>query len=87
VIKIALTLRDLAPAAIMIVVAAIVITVGADILQEIRDGQTSPNYDYNVSTSGLEAMEELGDWLPTIALIVAAVIVIDVIVVYFGRLQ
>jgi len=82
-----LTLRDLAPAAIMLVVAAIVTTVGADILQEIRNDQTADDYDYNVTTKGLEAMAELGDWLPTIALIVAAVIVIGVIVVYFGRLS
>lgn len=80
-------MRDLPNAAILMVVSAIVISVGADILQEIRTGQTANEYDYNVSSQGLEAMEELGDWLPTIALIVAAVIVIGIIVFYFARVQ
>ncbi|KKK90505.1 hypothetical protein LCGC14_2722320 [marine sediment metagenome] len=155
------TIRDLAPIAIMIVVAAIVITVGSSVLQQIKTQQqgsgrgtavanesilftandtyysvafmpisslgsianatkivNSANYTfndqlgvkvyggagdplvpgtYNVSyrylvslnttTKGLEAMQELGDWLPTIALIAAAVIVIGTIVVYFGKEQ
>lgn len=67
----------------MLVVAAIVTSVGADIVDTIQDDQTSNSYAYNVSGGGLEALENLGDWLPTIGLVVAAVIVIGVIVKYF----
>jgi len=37
----------------------------------------------NTSTSGLSAMSTLSGWLPTIAVIVAAAVVIGIIVAYF----
>ena len=37
-------------------------------------------YAYNITGSGLEAQDELGSWLDTIALIVAAAIIIGVLV-------
>lgn len=37
----------------------------------------------NITASGLKSMEELGDWLPTMALIVAAMVVIGVIIFSF----
>ena len=40
----------------------------------------------NVTSQGLEAMETLGEWLPIIAVVAAAVIVISLLVVYFGSL-
>jgi len=154
----AYTVRDLAPIAVMLVVATIIVSIGANVLQEIKEQQegsdrgtsvsnesmtfsvnntyystaympvktvasiandshiiASANYTWddqlgvkvyggtgaplvpgtynvtyvylvslNVTESGLESVEELGEWLPTIALIVAAVIVIGTIVVYFG---
>lgn len=76
-------LRSLAPAAIMLVVASIVISVGADIVDTVQDDQTANSYAYNVSSGGLEGLEAVGDWLPTIGLVTAAVIVIGVIVKYF----
>ena len=37
----------------------------------------------NVSAAGLEGVETMGDWLPTIAVIISAAVVIGVIVRYF----
>lgn len=41
---------------------------------------------WNISSQGLESLETIGDWIPTVALVIAAVIVIGVIVLYFGKL-
>ena len=61
-------LTDLLPAAILIGVTVIGITVMADINQNIFDGQTVDTAAYNVSEFGLTGMQELGSWVPTIAL-------------------
>ncbi len=77
-------LQDLLPVAIIFVVATIAISIGADILSGVRDGQTVDTASYNVSTYGLQGMLELGSWVPTLALVVAAAIVIGVLVYSFA---
>ena len=87
----AMTLSDLAPVAIAFVFVAIVIGVGASVLSSIQSDQvtmttgcnatakTSCGYDYNATGSGLNSLNELSGWLPTIALVIAAAIVIGVL--------
>ena len=58
---------------------------GAEVLGEIRDDQTANSYERNATTEGLDALDELASWLPTIALIVAAAVIIGIIVVYLAR--
>lgn len=89
-------LNQLGVVAIAFVFVAVVIGIGADVLGDIRDGQvtntagcnstvkTACGYDYNASTRGLESVDELGSWLPTIALVVAAAFVIGVLA-YFRQ--
>jgi len=45
------------------------------------------NVAFNITDKGLDASLQLGNWLPTIALIVAAAIIIGILVVYLGRYQ
>ena len=40
---------------------------------------TACGYDFNATQSGLESTDELGSWLPTIALVIAAAVVIGVL--------
>ena len=41
---------------------------------------------YNVTTDGgLESMETFGEWMPTLALVVIAAVIIGVLVYYLGR--
>jgi len=89
------SLQDLLPVALLLVVAAIGIAVGADVLDSIQSdyvtgaancnstSTTACGYAYNITNSGLEAQDELGSWLDTIALIVAAAIIIGVLVTSF----
>lgn len=79
-----MNLNQLGSVAIAFVFVAIVIGIGADVLGDIRSGQTSNSYEYNASTRGLESVDELGQWLPTIALVIAAAFVIGVLA-YFRQ--
>ena len=76
-------LEDLLPVALLFVVATIAISIGADIISNIQASQTAATASYNVSGYGLEGMLELGSWVPTLALVVAASIVIGVLVFSF----
>ncbi len=79
-----MNLNQLGTVAIAFVFVAIVIGIGADVLGDIRAGQTANSYEYNASTRGLESVDELGTWLPTIALVIAAAFVIGVLA-YFRQ--
>lgn len=78
------TIKDLLPVALVFVVATIAISIGADVIDSVQSSQTSNSYAYNVSEYGLEGMDELGSWLPTLALVVAAAIIIGVLVYSFA---
>ena len=76
-------LQDLAPIAILFVVAGVTIGIGADILAEIEVDVASSEASnaINNSTAGLS---ELASWLDTIALVMAAALVLGVIFYSFG---
>ena len=87
--------QDFLPAALILLVAAIGIAIGAEVLNDVQEGYitgaagcTSTNTTlcgtaFDVSENGLQAQDELGSWLDTIALIVAAAIIIGVLVTSF----
>ena len=78
-----LTLSQFGSLALAFVVAGIVIAMTAEILGQVRSTQSADTYQYNVTSKGLEGAKTFGDWLPTIAVVVAAAVVIGVIVNYF----
>jgi len=78
-----LSMGQFSAIALGFVVVAIVISMGGEILTELRDTQTANSYAYNITGQGLEGAETFGDWLPTIAVVIAAAVVIGVIVTYF----
>ncbi len=57
---------------------------GAEILQSLYDDQTANSYAKNATGEGLESLEELASWLPTLALVVIAAIIIGVLVTYLA---
>ena len=86
-----MTLSDLAPVAIAFVFVAVVLGVGASVLSSIQADQvtntagcnstakTGCGVSYNATGDGLNSLSELSSWLPTIALVIAAAIVIGVL--------
>lgn len=79
-----LSIGDLAPLAIMLVIAAIAVAMGAQILDDMQDDFTTYSYAYNTTEEGLESMETFSDWLSLIALIIAAAIIIGILVTYLS---
>lgn len=86
-----MSLGDLTPVAIAFVFVAVVLTVGANVLSDVQSdfvtgaagcnatAKTGCGYDYNATGAGLDSVDTLGSWLPTIGLVVAAAIVIGVL--------
>ena len=78
------TISDLLPLGIAFVVVTITLSMGAQVLSDINTGQTANSYEKNASTNGLKSVDELGSWLPTIALVVACAVIIGIVVVYLA---
>lgn len=84
-------LGSLAPAAIAFVFVAVVLTIGSNVLSDVQDGfvtggagcndtsKTGCGANYNATESGLDSLTEFSGWLPTIALVIAAAVVIGVL--------
>jgi len=78
-------LRALLGIAISFVVVAIVLSFGSTIVSEVQDTYNHDNETaYNATEKGLEGLEEFADWLPTLALIIVAAVIIGIIVRYFA---
>lgn len=73
-------LGDLMPVALAFVVVTIAIAVGANVLSTSDDNYAANSYEANATANGLSGLDTLASWLPTIALVIAAAIVIGVLV-------
>ena len=78
-------LGDLSGIAITFVVLAVTLSVGSTILDSIQEGNVAASYAANATTEGLDSLSTLADWLPTLATIVAAAVVIGVISFFYTR--
>ena len=93
-----MTLSSLAAIGVVFVVVAIVVSFGSQILGQIRQSQCGGSWNsssnlclggktlqHNITIKGLDALAKIGEWLPTLALVVIAAIVIGIVVTYLGR--
>ena len=78
-------MSNLVPIAIILVVASIAIGLGATVLTDIQTDQTADSYAYNASGFGLEGINTLGSYVPTIALVAAVAIVLGILIFYLAR--
>ena len=86
------TMASLGPLAIMLVVAAIIVAMGGQILNEVSNEVDTGNYVYgtngtaafNSTGGGLEGVAQFSEWFDTISLILVAAVVIGIIVTSFG---
>ncbi len=81
----AFTINDLGTIAIALVVAAIILGMGATILEKIQGTQTTDKIAFNASGFGLTGLNTMAEFIPTIAIVAVAAIVIGIILVFFGR--
>lgn len=79
------SLNALAAIGITFVVVTIVLSFGAQILGQLQADQTAGTAERNTTTYGLTALADMGSWLPTIALVVIAAVIIGIVVTFLGR--
>lgn len=77
-------LGQLAPAIMGLVFAAILLTIGLVINQEIRDTQTAGTVAYNAANTTLVGLGTFADFWTIIVLAIVAVVVIGVLLAVFG---
>lgn len=79
------SVNQLGALGLVVVVAAIILGMGAEILAELQEQQTANSSAYNITSQGLAGLAVFGNWIPLIALVLVASIVIGVIVRYLGN--
>ena len=79
------TINDLGTIAIALVVAAVILGLGGTILEKIQDTQTTNKTAFNATGFGLDGINAMAEFIPTIAIVAVAAIVIGIILVFFGR--
>jgi hypothetical protein len=73
---------------IMLVVIAIILSIGPTILTQIQGTQTSGGFAYNATQGGLQAIDAVSKYQPTWGIVIAAAVVIGIVVgalMYFGK--
>jgi len=79
-------LNSLPAIAVTFGVAIITLSIVATIVNDVQDTQTTNDSDWNVSQKGLYGIEKIANWLPTIGLVLGAVIVIGALgMLFMGR--
>lgn len=76
-----MALADLSGLAIVLVVATITIAMGSLVLSEVQDTSTitSGSYADNATTEGLSGLDTAAGFLPVIAIVVVAAIIIGIV--------
>lgn len=76
---------DLTDLAIGIVVLGIVVSVGATILINVRDTNTTNGTAYNLADSAATGIAEYGNWFKIIVIVGVAAVVLSLIFMAFGK--
>jgi len=80
-----ISLRDLPTAAIYVTVFVVVMVVGALILQDIKDDQTTDSSSFNVSVDGLDALENMSEQTDTLTTVIIFGAIIGILFgVFYG---
>lgn len=80
-------LQNLGAGAMAVVVLVIVIAVGSQILGQVKATQTANTTEYNLTTSGLSAMNSFSNWFVIIVLVIIAVVIISLLVRGLGGIS
>lgn len=73
------SLGQLPSAVIILVIIAIVLSLGATVLGDMRADQTADSFEYNATTNGLDGLDTISGWQDTIALIVAVGVILGIV--------
>lgn len=76
---------DLTDLALGVVVLGIVVVVGATILVNVRDTNTTGTTAYNLADKAAIGLSEYGNWFKIIVIVGVAAVVLSLIFMAFGR--
>jgi len=76
---------DLTDLAIGIVVLGIVVSIGATILLNVRDTNTTSDTAWNLADDAAEGLSEYGNWFDIIVIVGVAAVILSLIFMAFGR--
>jgi type II secretory pathway component PulF len=77
-------LNEILPSALVVGVAIIGVSIVAQVLGQIKTSQTVSSAEYNITSKGLTALLQWGDWFSVIVIVVVAVIVIGLVMMLAG---
>lgn len=72
----------LLPLGLTFVVVAVAIGIGAQVVSTVQSTQTENSTSWNTSAYGLTSLKTIGQWLPTIALVAVAGIIIAILITF-----
>lgn len=73
--------------AIGLVVAGMVIAFGAQVTSDVQDDFTAATFEYNATDNALQGMDSLAGKLPSVGIILGAVVIIALLVAGFRGLR
>lgn len=76
---------DLLPLGITLVVVTVALAFGLQVLGDIKTDMTTNSAEANATQDGITGLSKLTDKLPTIGLVIAAVVIIAILVRGFAR--
>lgn len=81
-----MALNDLASLAILLVVVTIALSMGALVLDEIQDTSTVEvnSTAYNATREGLDGLDTAAGFLPVVAIVVVAAVIIGIVATSFS---
>lgn len=76
---------DLLPVGITLVVVTVALAFGLQVLGDIKSSMTSNSAEFNATADGISGLSKLTGKLPTIGLVLAAVVIISILVKGFSN--
>lgn len=88
-------LKDLSNIGISLMIVAITLSIGATIVSNIATTNQPSGFNvsnpgtwdvaYNATTSGLTGVNTLASYIPTVALVAVAAVVVGIVLMFFGK--
>lgn len=76
---------DLLPVGITLVVVTVALAFGLQVLGDVKGDMTAGSYEANATNDGIVGLSKLTGKLPTIGLVLAAVVIIAILVKGFSQ--
>ncbi len=77
-------LTELPGIVMILAIIAIAIAMVSTVLSDIQGTQTANSVAYNATQYGLTSMNNLGKWTPTIAIVIAAAVILGILLTAFA---